>query len=58
MTGDVGFIEMVCHEPLTPDETGHPLFGQVVHVTQSSSGEGADLGDTGGAANSIIASLS
>jgi hypothetical protein len=48
-----------CLGPIRPGQTGHPLANQTVEVTPApiSTGSAADLGYTGTAADSIVATL-
>lgn len=47
-----------CIGPVQPSQTGHPLPNQTVEVEPASpAGAAADLGYTGSAANSIVATL-
>jgi hypothetical protein len=51
-------IWTACFGPTTPGETGHPLANQTIEVeTANIAGGAVDLGYTGTAANSIVATL-
>ena len=51
-------IRTDCFGPVTPGETGHPLAGQTIEVEPASAaGSALDVGYTGSAAHSIVATL-